>query len=246
MNIWKQREQRLASSKLILGRKEVLLFNKLWFGDPSKLCIHLTLWHYYHWCRVIQVMKPTSIPMWIMSPHMREGGCQPFIERGGMLAIHQEGEVAVWWERKEAAVCYGRSEEQWISTLLRNSKVNDVGLLNSMDLNKLQLTTWSCSYSIQGEHIRKRWTVWRILGIDMCIRYDNVDTNLQLNLPQIWCQGKAGINITDVWCMCDWPLTLYNFSWLHFLLRFTTYVRLFKASGSLRSSIFQAPETTQI
>ena len=79
--------------------------------------------------------------------------------------------------------------------------------------------TGSFSHSIQGEHIGKRnrskisWHrhVYKI--------YDNVDTNPRLNLPRIWCQGKAGVKITDVWHMSDWPLTLYNFSWLHFLLR---------------------------
>ena len=53
--------------------------------------------------------------------------------------------------------------------------------------------------------------------------YDNVDTNLWLNSPPIWWQGKAGMNITDVWHMSDWPLTLYDVSWLRFSLRMTQY-----------------------
>ena len=74
-----------------------------------------------------------------------------------------------------------------------------------------------------------RWAYWKKMNHfkNSCHRhvykiYDNVDTNLQLNLPPIWCQGKAGMKITDVWHMSDWPLTLYDFSWLCFLLRVTS------------------------
>ena len=125
-------------------------------------------------------------------------------ERGRMPAIHWERVVAICWEREEAAVPCGGSEEQWISTLLGNSKFNNVGISNSVDLNKLQLITWSCSHS------KKSW--------HRCVykRYDNVDTNLWLNLPPICCQGKTGVKFTDVWHMSDWPLTLCNFSWLNF------------------------------
>jgi len=89
------------------------------------------------------------------------------------------------------------------------------------------LDEWS-SHSIQGEHIgnlRKKMNHFEISWHrHVYKRYDNVDTNLQLNLPPIWCQGKAGMKITDVWHMSDWPLTSYDFSWLHFLLRVTMHV----------------------
>ena len=47
-------------------------------------------------------------------------------------------------------------------------------------------------------------------------RYDNVDTNLWLNLPPIWCQGKAGMKITAVWHMLWlWMIFLdFAFYWV--------------------------------
>jgi len=91
--------------------------------------------------------------------------------------------------------------------------------------NGIRQIAWSCSHSIQGEHIgnlRKKMYHFEISWHrHVYKRYDNVDTNLWLNLPPIWCQGKAGMKITDVWHTSDWRLTSYDSSWLRFLLRVT-------------------------
>ena len=84
----------------------------------------------------------------------REGGCQH--KRGRMPAReggcqHERGRMPAR-EREEAAVHCGGREEQWISALLGNSKFNDVGISNSVDLNKLQLIIWSCSHSKNSWH----------------------------------------------------------------------------------------------
>ena len=82
---------------------------------------------------------------------MREGGCWPFVERGGMLAVHREREVAICSEREEATVCCGGREGQRISTLLRNLKFNDV----RVSILEVVHTAFKVSISEKDEPFRK-------------------------------------------------------------------------------------------
>ena len=166
---------------------------------------------------------------------LREGGCQPFVERGRMPA----------WEREDAGSLLREGGcwpfiKRWRSLFVetgrrppfivvggKNNEFLPCWEIRSSTMSEFQVQwTWTnCSLWLEVVHTAFKGSIsekdepsWHR---HVYKRYDNVDTNLWLKLPPIWCQGKAGVRITDVWHMSDWPLTLYSFSWLLFLLSVT-------------------------